>query len=377
MFDFSLQRIKAIFQKELIQLKRDKASLLMISVVPIIQLLLFVYAVNTDPKHLPTAVMSRDNTLLTRSIVAGLQNSEYFKITQNITSDEEGDELLKSGKVMFVISIPNDFMKDVIRQQRPKILIEADASEPYTILGALASLEGIIQKVIREELKGNLTYLKDNAPAFSMIVHKTYNPEGITKYSTVPALVGMILMSVGIVMTALTFIREKERGTMENLLSMPIHPFEVMIGKITPFIFIGIFQACLILLMSFFLFHIPIVGSLSLLFICMIVFIICNLSLGFLVSTISKNQVQALQLCFSIILPSLVFAGVIFPLYGMPTCVQYIAKCIPLMHFVRIARAIMLKGSGFIDILSDFWPLILIATIITTLTIKTYKKTLD
>ena len=257
---FSLQRLGAIIQKEFIQLKRDRATLGMIVMLPIIQLLLFGYAINTDPKYLPTAVISQDNRFFSRSIITGLQNAEYFKVTQNISSDKEGDHLLKQGKVLFVVSIPDNFAKDVIRGEKPNILLQADATDPTAISGAIGALNGIVNKVIAENIKGDLSYLKNSQPAFSIITHKMYNPEGLTRYNIVPALIGLILIFTGVMMTALAITRERERGTMENLLSMPVKPLEVMIGKIMPFIFIGLFQAAMVILIAHYLFDIPIFG---------------------------------------------------------------------------------------------------------------------
>lgn len=374
---FSMQRLKAIIKKEFIQLRRDRATLGMIVMLPIVQLLLFGYAINTDPKHLPTAVISQDNSFLSRSIVAGLQNSEYFKITQNITSDKEGNDLLKRGKVLFVVSIPDNFSADVIRGAKPNILLQADATDPTAISGAISALNGMVEKVINENLKGDLSYLKNKQPAFSIITHKMYNPEGFTRYNIVPALIGLVLIFTGVMMTALAITRERERGTMENLLSMPVKPLEVMIGKIMPFIFIGLFQAGMVILIARFLFGIPIFGSITVLLLCSLLFIICNLAIGFLISTVAKNQTQALQMSVFVIMPSIIMTGFIFPFEGMPMWAQTIGKGIPLTYFLRIARGIMLKGANFVDIMPHLWPLPLIVLILTAITMKVYKNTLD
>lgn len=374
---FSWQRLKAIIKKEFIQLKRDRATLGMIVMLPVMQLLLFGYAINTDPKNLPTAVISEDNSFLTRSIVAGLQNSEYFKITHNISSDKQGDELLRQGKVLFVISVPDNFTKDVLRGQKSEILLQADAADPTAISGAVSALEGITQKVVRENLNGSLAYLKNGQPAFSIIVHKMYNPEGFTRYNIVPGLIGVVLIFTGVMMTALAITRERERGTMENLLSMPVKPIEVMIGKIMPFVFIGLFQVGMVLLIARFLFFIPILGNIWLLFLCSLLFIICNLAIGFLISTVAKNQTQALQMSVFVLMPSIIMTGFMFPFQGMPAWAQAVGKCIPLTYFVRIVRGIMLKGADFSDIFPNLWPLAAIVFLLTAVTMKVYKNTLD
>ncbi len=374
---FSWQRLIAIIKKEFIQLKRDRGTLGMIIMLPIIQLLLFGYAINTDPKNLPTAIISEDNTFLTRSIVAGLQNSEYFRVTHHISSDKQGDKLLKQGKVFFVISIPDNFTQNVIRGANPEILLQADATDPTAISNAVSSLNGITNKIIQENMKGNLSYLKNQPSPFSIIVHKLYNPEGFTKYNIVPGLIGLVLIFSGVMMTALAITRERERGTMENLLSMPIKPIEIMMGKIIPFVFIGLFQVGIVLLIAYFLFSIPIFGSVLLLFSCSLLFIICNLAIGFLISTIAKNQTQALQMSVFVILPSVVMTGFMFPFQAMPIWAQAIAKCIPLTYFLKIARGIILKGADFIDIFPNLWPLGVIVAFLTIITLHIYKNTLD
>ena len=374
---FSWQRLIAIIKKEFIQLKRDRGTLGMIIMLPIIQLLLFGYAINTDPKNLPTAIISEDNTFLTRSIVAGLQNSEYFRVTHHISSDKQGDKLLKQGKVFFVISIPDNFTQNVIRGAKPEILLQADATDPTAISNAVSSLNGITNKIIKENMKGNLSYLKNQPSPFSIIVHKLYNPEGFTKYNIVPGLIGLVLIFSGVMMTALAITREREKGTMENLLSMPIKPIEIMMGKIIPFVFIGLFQVGIVLLIAYFLFSIPIFGSVLLLFSCSLLFIICNLAIGFLISTIAKNQTQALQMSVFVILPSVVMTGFMFPFQAMPIWAQAIAKCIPLTYFLKIARGIILKGADFIDIFPNLWPLGVIVAFLTIITLHIYKNSLD
>ena len=309
---YSLQRLKAIIKKEFIQLRRDRTTLGMMIMLPIMQLLLFGYAINTDPKRLPTAIIMQDHSFLTRSIVASLQNSEYFKITHHITSDKEGNALLTQGKVLFVVSIPNNFTQDVIRAKKPTILLQADATDPTAIAGAIGALNGIVNKVIVENFKGVLRYLHPSDSAFSILTQKSYNPEGFTRYNIVPGLIGVVLIFTGVMMTALAITRERERGTMENLLSIPVKPLEVMIGKIAPFAFIGFFQASMVLLIAYFLFDIPILGNIGLLFMGILLFIVCNLVIGFLISTIAKSQTQALQMSVFVLMPSIIMTGFMF-----------------------------------------------------------------
>lgn len=377
MLNLSLRRIGALIQKEFIQLKRDRPTLGMIVMLPIMQLLLFGYAINTDPKRLPTALINRDNTSLTRSIVTSLENSDYFCIIKKIFSDSDGQKLLQRGDVLFVITIPDNFTRETIRGEKPEILLQADASDPSSIASAVSALNGISESAADKEFFGSLSSLKSAAPAFSIQVQKAYNPEGFTRYNIVPGLIGMVLIFTGVMMTALALTRERERGTMENLLSMPIRPLEVMIGKITPFIFISLFQSVMILLIARFLFGIPVIGSLNLLLLCLLLFIICNLSIGFLISTVAKNQTQALQMSVFVLLPSLMLTGFMFPFQGMPEWAQTVGKVIPLTYFLRIVRGIMLKGAEMSDIFPHLWPLMLIVLIITGFTLKAYKNTLD
>lgn len=375
--DFSLRRLKAVIKKEFIQLKRDRGTLGMIVMLPIVQLLLFGYVINNDPKNLPAAIISQDNSFLSRSIVSGLHNSAYFKIVKEISSDNQGNDLLRQGKALFVITIPDNFTTDVIRGKKPQILLEADATDPTAVSNAVGAVSGIAEKVIKENLKGSLNYLQSETPAFSITTHKLYNPEGLTRFNMVPALIGLVLIFTGVMMTALALTRERERGTIENLLSMPLTPFEIMAGKIIPFVFISMFQTAMVLLIARTVFCVPVFGSVTLLFACSLLFIICNLAIGYLISTAAKNQTQALQMSVFVIMPSIVMTGFMFPFQGMPEWAQFIGKSIPLTYFVRISRGIMLKGAGFTDILPNLWPLTVILAALIALTMKIYKSTLD
>lgn len=377
MIKFSLQRIRALVKKELIQLRRDKITLRMIVLLPVIQLLLFGYAINTDPRHLPTAVISRDNTFLTRAFVAALKNSDYFEFAGEFSSDAAGEDCLRRGEAVFVVTIPDDFTQKVLRGERPEILIQADASDPSTIAGTVGSLTGIVSQVIERELTGTLAHLKGVPAAFSVVVQKSYNPEGFTRYNIIPGLIGMVLIFTCVMMTALALTRERERGTMENLLAMPVGSLEVMIGKITPFIFIGLFQVAIILVISCCLFDVPVIGSLSLLVACCALFIVCNLIIGFLISALAKNQTQALQMSIFVLLPSLMLSGFMFPFQGMPVWAQCIGNCIPLTHFARISRGIMLKGATVADILPQIFSLVVLILAVSLIATKVYKKTLD
>lgn len=374
---FSLRRAGAVLNKEFIQLKRDTVTLRMVIMIPIMQLLLFGYALNTDPKHLPTAVLSQDNSATSRAVIAGLNNTEYFAIDYDIRSDEEGHALLKSGKALFVISIPAHFERDLMRGEHPQILIEADASDPVATSSALSAANGMLDRIFTAELKGPLSALKTGPPPFTLRLQRLYNPEGFTRYNIVPGLIATILTMTGIMMTALSMTRERERGTMENLLAMPVSPLEVMVGKIAPYVLIGLFQSVLIVFVAKILFGVPIIGSLTLLFGALLIFITCNMALGFTLSAAAQNQAQALQMSFMVMLPSILLSGFLFPFLGMPLWAQIIGNAIPTTHFIAISRGILLKGSGFWEIWPHLWPLLLFMVVITLIAMKRYRKTLD
>lgn len=374
---FSLRRARTILVKEFIQLKRDTVTLRMIVMIPVIQLLLFGYALNTDPKHLPTAVFSQDNSSTARAIVAGLKNTDYFSIDYDIRSDQEGHELLKSGQVLFVLTIPAHFERDLVRAEHPNILIEADASDPVATSGALAAANGMLSRVFTEELKGPLAALQSNPPPFGLRLQKLYNPEGFTRYNIVPGLIAVILTMTGIMMTALSMTRERERGTMENLLAMPVSALEVMVGKITPYVMIGFFQSTIIVVVAKVLFDVPILGDLGLLSLATLIFITCNMAIGFTISAAAQNQTQALQMSFMVMLPSILLSGFLFPFRGMPDWAQVVGNILPATHFINISRGVMLKGSSFLEVWPHLWPLLLFMVVITLIAMKRYRRTLD
>lgn len=374
---FSIGRVAAIGRKEFIQLKRDPLTLGMIIGLPIVLLLLFGYAINTDPKNLRTDIISRDNSQISRSIVTGLKNSEYFKITDEIKTDTEGKDLLQKGKSYFIVTIPENFSHDLIRGDKPTVLIEADATDPVTVASATGSIQGIVENIIKRDLKGALSHLHNEQPAFNIKIQKLYNPEGLTHYNIIPGLVALILTITCIIMTALALTKERERGNMENLLAMPVHPIEVMMGKISPYIIIGYIQSIIVILMAKFLFNVPILGSIILLMGLILIFIICNLALGFAISTAAQNQTQALQMSMMTLIPSILLSGFAFPFYGMPLWAQGVGGCLPMTYFIRIVRGIMLKGNTFWEVWPHTLSLLIIMFIVTAFTIKIYKRTLD
>jgi ABC-2 type transport system permease protein len=374
---FSLSRLAAILAKEFIQIRRDRLTFAMMVGIPIMQLLLFGFAINSDPKALPTAVRIGDNSPFARSLVAALENSEYFRIVARTADEAEAARLLEIGAVQFVINVPADFGRDVSRGERPAVLVEADATDPAATSNALATLFALERSALDRDLTGPLTDLKAGATPFELRVHRRYNPEGVTQYNIVPGLMGVVLTMTMIVMTSLSMTRERERGTMENLLAMPVRPLEVMLGKILPYILIGYVQVVLILAAARFLFGVPLLGSLTLLSLTLVVFIAANLSVGFTFSTIAKNQLQAMQMAFFFFLPSLLLSGFMFPFRGMPQWAQAIGEALPLTHFLRIVRGILLKGNGIAEVMPNVWPIALFLLAVAIVALARYRRTLD
>jgi ABC-2 type transport system permease protein len=373
----SWPRFLAILIKEMRQVRRDRLTFGMMVGVPILQLLLFGFAINSDPKHLPAAIVVADESEFSRSFVAGLENSEYFRITHRLQSEAEGDELLATGEVQFVLVVPPDFSRKLMRGERPAMLLAADASDPAATGNAIAALNGIGQRAVGRELYGPLVSLKQGETPFEVRVQRRYNPEGLSSYNVIPGLIGVILTMTMVMMTSLAMTRERERGTMENLLATPARPLEVMLGKIVPYILIGYVQVVVILAAARLLFDVPMVGSLALLSVVLVVFIAANLAVGFTFSTIARNQLQAMQLTFFFFLPSMLLTGFMFPFRGMPAWAQAIGEILPLTHFLRIVRGIMLKGNGMVEVAAHLWPIALFMLVAGLVALKRYRQTVD
>jgi len=374
---FSFKRLWAVIVKEFIQMKRDKFTFGMIIGIPLLQLILFGYAINSNPKHLPAALVTGDHSNFTRTLTTAIKNTDYFNFVTYPKTVKEADKQLKLGKVLFVLNIPPGFSHDLVKGEKPSILLTADATDSMATSNALAAANGLVNDVFDQDLTGNLARLKPSPPPFHFIVHAKYNPELITQYNIVPGLMGVVLTMTMIIITALAITREYERGTMEFLLSTPVHPLEVMLGKVIPYIIVGYIQVSLIIIAAYFLFHVPIEGNLLLLFISSLPFIIANLSIGVTFSTVAKNQLQATQMSFFFFLPSILLSGFMFPFYGMPLWAQYIGNLLPLTYFLRITRGILLKGSTFIDIWPSLWPIMVFMLIVLIIGVKRYRQTLD
>jgi ABC-2 type transport system permease protein len=374
---FSGARLWAVMVKEFVQMRRDRLTFAMMVGIPILQLILFGFAINSDPKALPTAVLSADNSTFSRSFVRALENSGYFRIVRLLASEAEAERALAVGEVQFVVEIPENFGRKLQRAEKPVLLLEADASDPAATSNAIAALFTLNETALNRDLQGSLSHLQNGTPAFEVRVHRRYNPEGISQYNIVPGLIGTILTMTMVMMTSLAMTRERERGTMENLLATPVRPIEVMAGKIVPYIFVGYVQVIVILVAAKLLFSVPMVGSLALLSLALIVFIAANLAVGFTFSTLAKNQLQAMQMAFFFFLPSILLSGFMFPFRGMPQWAQWLGEILPLTHFLRILRGILLKGNTAPDILPNLWPVALFLLVAAAIALKRYRKTLD
>jgi ABC-2 type transport system permease protein len=375
--EFSWARFWAMVVKEFIQMRRDRLTFGMMIGIPILQLILFGFAINSDPKHLPAALLAADDGPLERTLLSAIKNTTYFDFVRQIRTEAQGRDLLARGEVQFVVNIPENFNHDLLRGDRPAILIEADATDPAATGNALGALPAFLDSALQNDLKGPLSWLvPGNGPA-ALRVHALYNPEGVTQLNIVPGLLGVVLTMTMVMITALAVTRERESGTMENLLSMPTRPFEVMIGKIIPYILVGYIQISLLLLAARFIFHVPMVGNLLLLYAVALVFIAANLSMGVTFSTLAQNQRQAMQMGVFFFLPSMLLSGFMFPFRGMPPWAQTVGEMLPLTHFLRVVRGILLKGNGLADIAPQLWPIALFTAVVLAIGAKRYHQTLD
>ena len=377
MMGLSLSRIVAVLIKEFRQLSRDRLTAGMIFGIPLIQLMLFGYAINIDPKHLPTAVLVQDQGELPRSIIASMQNSQYFDVTRTANTPRELNRMIEHGEVLFAVTIPGDFTRRVVRGDKPQILVETDASDPTATGGGVAALASLPRYALRHDLAGPLASRATNAQPFEVVVQRRYNPESVTAYNIVPGLLGIVLSLTLVMMTALAMTRESERGTIETLLATPLRPLEVMVGKLTPYVLVGIMQATIIISVAHLLFDVPLAGGWGALVLGLFLFIIGSLALGFLISTVARNQLQAMQMAFFYFLPSILLSGFLFPFRGMPDWAQWIGSVIPVTHMLRVVRGAMLKGVGVAETLPSIAALALFMVIVAALAVRAYRTTLD
>lgn len=374
---FSATRVLAVLAKEFKQLTRDRITYAMILVLPVVQLLLFGYAINSEPRHLPTALLVQEDSVFARSITAALKNSRYFDFAAQARTPAELDEMLRRGDVQFAITVPGDFTRRLARGDHPQILVEADAADPSATGGAVAALAALPNESLAHDLKGALAPRGQGAPPFEVVVHRRYNPEAVTAFNIVPGLLGVILSMTLVMMTALSVTRETERGTMESLLATPLEPIEVMIGKLAPYVLVGVSQAVIILILAKLLFAVPMMGGWVGLTIGITLFIVGSLALGFLISTVARSQLQAMQMSFFYIMPSILLSGFMFPFRGMPAWAQWIGQVIPVTHFLRVVRGALLKGQDLGDMWRELVALLAFVCVVTALAMARYRRTLD
>ncbi|MBU0482963.1 MAG: ABC transporter permease [Proteobacteria bacterium] len=374
---FSFLRFRAVIAKEFVQMRRDRVTFAMMIGIPIVQMVVFGYAINSDPKHLPAAILAADHSVFSRSIVAAMQNSGYFRIVSTVATEAEANFLIEEGEVQFVLTIPEQFGRCLVRGEQPTLLLTADATDPAATSNALAAFRLVAEAALVRDLQGPLAYLRRGPPSLQVILHPSYNPEAITQYNIVPGLMGVVLTMTLVIITGLAITRERERGTMENLLATPVKPLEVMLGKIIPYILVGYVQMGVIMLAGRFLFEVPMIGNLWLLLAVSLLFIAANLGVGLTFSTLARNQLQAVQMAFFFFLPSILLSGFMFPFRGMPIWAQWIGETLPLTHYLRIVRGILLKGNGLAQLMPNLWPIAIFLLISLTVGLTRYRRTLD
>ena len=374
---FSFGRLGALLMKEFIQMRRDRITFAMMLGVPLMQLVLFGYAINNDPKSLPAALVATSNDRFTRAMVSALQTTGYYRFDHVVGSAAEGERLIARGDVAFVVTIPADFDRRVERRDHPQILIEADGTDPAVASGAISTLGTVAAQALLREHGMEAVTAQEAASALEVVVHRRYNPEAISQYNIVPGLLGVILQMTMVMMTSMALTRETERGTMENLLAMPASPVEIMLGKILPYLVIGAVQVAVVLVASKLLFGVPFIGSLPLLLSVVLVFVLSLVLLGYTISTFSRTQMQAMQLTFFFFLPSILLSGFMFPYRGMPDWAQWLGEVFPLTHFLRIIRGVMLKGADFNAIAPQVWALVIFIAVFAAMALARFRRTLD
>jgi ABC-2 type transport system permease protein len=372
---FSFVRLLAMLRKEWVQMRRDRATVGLTVMLPLIQLFLFGYAINANPRHLPTGLITAEHSTYERTLVAALQNTRYFDV-EPFATEAAAEEALRRGDVMFVLNIPPDFSRRVDRGEQPQVLMDADATDPTAIANATAAVVALNATVLNRDLPVAMRQ-QPAEPPFQIVLHARYNPEQITALNIVPGLIGLILTVSTLVTTTLAITREREMGTMENLLAMPVRPVEVMLGKIIPYIGLAYVQTALILVVSVVVFDVPVRGSVPLLLLALGVFIACNLAMGFTFSTLAQTQMQAQQLSQFGLLPSIMLSGFMFPFQGMPTWARWVGEAVPLTHTLRICRGMLLKGNGLPEIWPDLWPMLVFALVVGAIAVSLYRETLD
>ena len=375
--NFSFFRLWGLIIKEFTQFKRDHSTFAMVISLPIVQLILFGLAINTNPKQLPTALINFDQGPMARTFIQSLKNTDYFKFDHFPLSEREAAKLMATHQVLFTLTIPPDFSRKLIHGEHPAALLEVDGTDPVSVSYAIAASSSLMPTVFNIDLVGPLKALKSTPYPAELRVHTKYNPSAITQYNIVPGLLGTVLTMTFVMVASMALTRERERGTMENLLSTPILPMEVIIGKAAPFILVGYAQVMIVILIATLFFKIPMMGNPALLLLLTLPFILANLFVGIMISTLAKTQLEASQISIFFFLPSMLLSGFMFPFKGMPLWAQTIGNMLPLTHFINIVRGIMLKGIGFMEAWVDLWPMLLFMAVMFLVAVKRYRQTLD
>jgi ABC-2 type transport system permease protein len=373
----SFSRFAAVLVKEFVQMRRDKLTFGMMIGIPIFQLIIFGFAINSDPHNLPTLIEMNDEGPVARAVLSGMETSDYFQFIGVVTGAVEGDKALRDGSANFVVVIPPDFERDILRGLSPDILIAADASDPSAVGTAVGALNGIVNTAIAQTLTGPLARVAGRPGPFSVVVHKQFNPEGKTSTNIVPGLLAVILAMTMVLITAVAIVRETEQGTMETLIATPVQPLEVMLGKILPYVLVGYVQTGVFLVAAEVLFNVPFTGSPVAFFVGFNIYVVVNLAIGFLISTLVRTQMQAMQASFMLLLPTILLSGFMFPFAGMPSWAQAIGTVIPATHFLRLVRKVMLKSAEMTDVLGDIRAMIVIGLVIVLVSLLRYRQTLD
>ena len=374
---FSGLRVMAVLAKEFKQLTRDRLTYAMILAMPVVQLLLFGFAINSEPRHLPAALLVQEDSVFARSVTSALRNSAFFDLRLQARTPAELDGLLRRGDAQFAVTIPGDFTRRVVRGDKAQILVEADAADPTATGAAVAALAALPGQALAHDLKGAVASRAHAVQPFEVVIHRRYNPEAVTSYNIVPGLLGVVLSMTLVMMTSLSVTRETERGTMESLLATPVQPAEVMVGKLAPYVLVGLIQTVLILTLARFLFHVPMSGGWAGLSLGVALFIVGSLALGFLISTVARSQLQAMQMSVFYILPSILLSGFMFPFRGMPEWAQALGQAIPVTHFLRVVRGALLKGQSIGDMWRELAALLAFVCIVSALAMLRYRRTLD
>lgn len=372
-----MKRLLAITYKEFAHIRRDRLTFMMIIGITAIYFVLFGFAINPDPKHQRLIVVAEDTGPSMRRVLAGLEASEYFETTSRVLDPAAATHALNVGEAQFALHFPPDFSQGIERGERPQLMLEVDATDPMAVNYAIAVFGEVAVRSLKDELRGAAAPDTAAADIVDVRVLRRYNPAAITQYNSVPGLLGVILTMTMVLMTALAVTREREKGTMEFLLATPVRPSEVLYGKILPYLAIGAGQSAFIFILSLILFHVPVLGPADLLVFCLLLFIVVNLAFGITISTLARTQLQAMQMSFFFFLPSILLSGFMFPYSGMPLWAQLIAEGLPMTHFQRLMRAVMLKGTGWREAWPHLWPMLVLLTIVLSIGVFRYRRTLD